>query len=137
MKRLPKYNPNIKPKGFRPKVFNSETREWASMYMNYRWRRYRDEFIKFNKTCYCCPRVAQVCDHIKPHKGDWALFENTENHLPLCNEHHNYCTANFDKFDTPKTDEKIKWLVNTRKGNGILTKVFVLNKEKFFPHIDR
>lgn len=77
-----------------------------------------------------------MCDHIKPHKGNWALFEDTQNHLPLCEECHNYCTANFDKFDNPKTEEKINWLVNKRKSNELSKKVYILNKEKYFPHVD-
>ena len=131
-----------KPKYFKPKnkvksVFNSQTREWVSMYQNWRWRKYRDEFIRVNSTCYACAAKSKVCDHIKPHKGDWTLFELTTNHLPLCESCHNYCTANFDRFDIPKTQEKIKWLTVSRSANGLIKKVFILNQEKYFPKIDR
>lgn len=36
------------------------------------------------------PRVrATVVDHIKPHRGNWALFVNRTNLQSLCEHHHN------------------------------------------------
>ena len=103
------------------------------MYQNYRWRRYRDEFIKLNPFCYACGGKAEVCDHIKAHKGDWDLFEDTENHLPLCHNDHNYCTSNFDKYDVPKTKEKIEWITAKRRSSGLTRKVYILSRNIYFP----
>lgn len=36
---------------------------------------------------------ATVVDHIKPHKGDWALFIDPANHQSLCDHCHNRKTA--------------------------------------------
>jgi len=33
-------------------------------------------------------RVATVCDHRTPHKGDEELFYGAENHQSLCKAHH-------------------------------------------------
>ena len=133
MKKPKIFNP--RPEGFRPRVFKSQTRDWAYLYQNYRWRKYRDAFIKANPTCYACGDKSEVCDHIVPHKGNLELFENTENHLPLCSLDHNYCTANFDKFDKPKTAEKIKYLTDKRKANNLVKKVFILSRLIYFPKV--
>ena len=36
---------------------------------------------------------ATVVDHVKPHRGDWALFVDTANHQSLCKHHHDQKTA--------------------------------------------
>lgn len=36
---------------------------------------------------------ATVADHIRPHRGDWALFIAPDNHQSLCKHHHDRKTA--------------------------------------------
>lgn len=36
---------------------------------------------------------ATVVDHIRPFRGDWALFTDPENHQSLCKYHHDQKTA--------------------------------------------
>ncbi|MDO5765010.1 MAG: HNH endonuclease signature motif containing protein [Elusimicrobiales bacterium] len=36
---------------------------------------------------------ATVVDHIRPFRGDWALFVNPANHQSLCKHHHDQKTA--------------------------------------------
>ena len=42
-----------------------------------------------------CPELtrATVVDHIRPHRGDWALFVDPANHQSLCKRHHDQKTA--------------------------------------------
>ena len=34
-----------------------------------------------------------MVDHVKPHRGDWALFIDPANHQSLCKHHHDQKTA--------------------------------------------
>ena len=36
---------------------------------------------------------ATVVDHVKPFRGDWALFVDPDNHQSLCKHHHDQKTA--------------------------------------------
>jgi 5-methylcytosine-specific restriction enzyme A len=56
---------------------------------DWRWRRYREAFLKRHPLCSECQRqgrttAARVVDHIRPHKGDQALFWDPKNHQSLC-----------------------------------------------------
>jgi 5-methylcytosine-specific restriction endonuclease McrA len=58
-----------------------------------RWQRYRDGFLRKNPLCEECTRigrltVASVVDHVKPHRGDQALFWDSSNHQALCKHCH-------------------------------------------------
>lgn len=66
----------------------------AEMGYGSRWRRARLEFLAENPTCAMCAAedrlsVATVVDHIRPHRGDQALFWSRSNWQPLCRDHHN------------------------------------------------
>jgi 5-methylcytosine-specific restriction protein A len=68
---------------------------------DYRWQKYRVQFLKRNPLCVMCKeegRVtpASVVDHVKPHKGNRELFWATWNHQSLCPYHHNIKTASED-----------------------------------------
>ena len=62
----------------------------------YAWQKARLVFLQSNPLCVMCqamkpPRVtaAEVVDHIIPHKGDQALFWDSENNWQsLCKTHH-------------------------------------------------
>lgn len=56
---------------------------------DWRWRRYREAFLKAHPLCAECQRQrrttpARVVDHIRDHKGDQALFWDPTNHQALC-----------------------------------------------------
>ena len=55
----------------------------------YRWQKARKTFLERNPLCAMCEaegRVtpAGVVDHVRPHKGDQALFWDTSNWQALC-----------------------------------------------------
>jgi 5-methylcytosine-specific restriction endonuclease McrA len=60
---------------------------------NKRWQKARLLYLKQNPLCVMCynqglATTATVVDHITPHKGDNALFWDTNNWQPLCKQHH-------------------------------------------------
>lgn len=59
----------------------------------YRWQQYRKQFLRTHPLCCRCEDegrvvVANVVDHIRPHRGDQALFWDPANHQALCKPHH-------------------------------------------------
>ncbi len=63
-----------------------------------RWRRARLAYLSEHPLCRVCAqrkrvRVATVVDHIKPHRGDDALFWDEDNWQPLCKTCHAAKTA--------------------------------------------
>lgn len=83
---------------------------------NTEWRNYRAKFLAINSECYACGEPATVVDHLVPHKGDVELFKKTDNHIPLCMQHHNFVSAKFDtKYVIGGTiEEKVTWLNGMR-----------------------
>ncbi|GMA52056.1 restriction endonuclease [Alicyclobacillus contaminans] len=66
-----------------------------------RWRKARLAYLRAHPLCAECERhgrmtPATVVDHIKPHKGDKALFWDTNNWQPLCKPCHDAKTARED-----------------------------------------
>jgi 5-methylcytosine-specific restriction protein A len=66
-----------------------------------RWRRAREGFLRKHPLCTECERQrlvvpATVVDHIRPHKGDRALFWDPDNWQPLCKACHDCKTATED-----------------------------------------
>lgn len=58
-----------------------------------RWQKARATYLANHPLCRICKqsgivKVAEVVDHIVPHKGDQALFWDTENWQPLCKQCH-------------------------------------------------
>jgi 5-methylcytosine-specific restriction endonuclease McrA len=41
-----------------------------------KWEQAREGYLKLHPTCAICGKPATVVDHIRPHKGDKALFWN-------------------------------------------------------------
>lgn len=59
-----------------------------------RWRKARAAFLMERPFCAMCEatgklQAATVVDHVKPHRGDEALFWDRTNWQPLCERHHN------------------------------------------------
>lgn len=68
---------------------------------NHQWRVARLAFLAENPLCVECLRqgittLANVVDHIIPHKGNKVLFWDKSNWQPLCTPCHNRKTATED-----------------------------------------
>ena len=71
-----------------------------------RWQRVRSLYLAKHPLCAECQRnnrltAASVVDHIKPHKGDQALFWDESNWQALCKHCHDSKTAREDGRWTP------------------------------------
>ena len=69
----------------------------------YRWQKYTKVYLAGHPLCALCAkkkppviRAATLVDHIKPHRGDYDLFWDPENHQSACDECHNIKTARED-----------------------------------------
>lgn len=65
-------------------------RRW---YFSARWRRLRLAQLAAEPCCRMCARIgrrtpATIADHVRPHKGDPALFFDPSNLQSLCAPHH-------------------------------------------------
>jgi 5-methylcytosine-specific restriction enzyme A len=72
---------------------------------NYRWAKYSREYLKLNPLCVRCAHFgkatkSEVVDHIIPHRGNYELFWNKENHQPLCKQHHDSYKQRLEKSGT-------------------------------------
>lgn len=123
MKRPQRFTPNRGTGGFK---FDG-TAHITAMYDN-DWKKYRARFLEVNPLCYSCGALATVVDHVEPHKGDKAIFERLDNHIPLCEKCHNYITAKFDKFHKPGklVISKLEWMYKNRARNELTIRVKVL-----------
>lgn len=66
---------------------------YRHLYKTSAWRNGRLAFLAQNPLCTRCKAngrttAATVVNHIKPHKGDLALFFSWENWEPVCKPHH-------------------------------------------------
>lgn len=52
------------------------------------WRNVRANFLAHNPYCVHCGAPGNEVDHIVPHRGNRALFENTNNLQTLCKSCH-------------------------------------------------
>ena len=64
----------------------------------YKWQKAREKFLFEHPLCVYCDRlgivkVAEVVDHIIPHKGDMELFWDKKNWQPLCKYCHDSVKA--------------------------------------------
>jgi len=60
---------------------------------DYKWQQYRATYLPEHPLCESCKAYGYitpsvVVDHIIPHKGDKALFDDPANHQALCKECH-------------------------------------------------
>lgn len=68
---------------------SAEAAEYRKLYKTARWARLRDRVLNARPLCVMCHELDEVTeadtvDHIKPHKGDEALFWDVDNLQPLC-----------------------------------------------------
>ena len=67
---------------------------WEKWYSRKHWRNLRTLVLARDPVCMICRRNAStVADHIKPHRGVWALFSELLNLQGLCGECHSRKTA--------------------------------------------
>lgn len=126
-----------KPKQYKPqKTSGTKAFRIPSWYEDPEWVAYSKRFLIHNPQCYCCPARARAVDHLIAFKKNIDLFWKVDNFIPLCSQHHNTVTANFDKFNPPKTREKLEWLSNMRLINDLCHKVKIvplkLERKKIF-----
>lgn len=55
---------------------------------NREWEKARAEYLRRHVLCVRCGMLADVVDHIRPHKGDHALFWDRTNWQALCTSCH-------------------------------------------------
>jgi 5-methylcytosine-specific restriction endonuclease McrA len=119
-----------KPKSYSPtksqggKSFNSR-RNRDRLYDG-TWSKYRALFLSINPRCYACGEKATVVDHLVAHKGDKALFEKVDNHIPLCKKDHDIITATYDRKEPPDLEGKLHYLSSRRVEKDIHSSVKVL-----------
>jgi 5-methylcytosine-specific restriction endonuclease McrA len=85
----------LKP-AFDPVTFEADRRQahpWRALYNTAAWRALRMQtFARDGFVCSMCkrllPETALVCDHVRPHKGDQALFFDPANCATLCKPCH-------------------------------------------------
>ena len=68
--------------------FNKQRSSPTARGYNYKWIKYRKEYLKEHPICIKCGSQATVIDHIIPHRGDQHLFWKHSNHQPLCKRCH-------------------------------------------------
>lgn len=70
------------------------------------WQKYTKAFLSkpVNALCTCgCGELSKVVDHITPHKGNYDLFWNTDNHQGMAKTCHDAKTARVDGgFGNPR-----------------------------------
>lgn len=67
---------------------------WHHLYVSTTWKKLRVWHLTRNPLCVMCLKEdrltpANVVDHVKPHRGDMALFRDPLNLQSLCEPHHN------------------------------------------------
>lgn len=115
-----------KPKQYTPqKAKGSSSFKIPRLYELPEWKEYSRKFLRINNKCYACGENSGATDHWTAHKNDIDLFWKEDNMLPLCSKCHNTVTANFDKFNPPKTQEKLEWINGMRviTGTTVIVKV--------------
>lgn len=68
---------------------SEEAKAWRGYYATKAWREARAAQLRKQPTCERCEKrgklvLATVCNHRTPHKGDWALFIDPDNHESVC-----------------------------------------------------
>jgi hypothetical protein len=112
-----------RPTKFSPTVGTGKKFIKVRLYDTMEWVEYRNLFLRENPKCYCCGQRSVVVDHVIAFKGDKKLFWNPTNYIPLCKSEHDTITALFDRYNPPKTEQKMIWIAARRLITGTLTSV--------------
>ena len=71
--------------------YNADTRKW---YSTTAWQLLRALTLEKQPICVeCSTNASTICDHITPHRGDYALFFNAANLQGMCKDCHGRKTA--------------------------------------------
>ncbi|UXS01646.1 HNH endonuclease signature motif containing protein [Agrobacterium tumefaciens] len=81
---------------------SAEAALYRRLYKKARWARLREAHLAAEPLCRFCLAIedvteATVCDHIKPHKGDEALFYDPGNLQSLCAPCHDTFKARIER----------------------------------------
>lgn len=90
---MPMKPKTLKGSSRRPRTATERAGRYSQLYTTKRWRKARARFLRDNPLCVMCEAegrvsAARVVDHIKPHKGDMALFWDEDNWQALCKRCH-------------------------------------------------
>lgn len=82
----------------RKQVAKRAAQAWSHLYQTPWWKRESAAFRRANPLCAHCAEVGLVVpsrevDHIRPHRGDMALFRDRTNWQALCKPCHSRKTA--------------------------------------------
>ena len=82
----------------KPKERSQEAQTWRWMYGTQDWKTLRSEQLLREPWCRECAQHgirtrATDVDHIRDHKGDWAVFTDPDNLQSLCHRCHSRKTA--------------------------------------------
>lgn len=90
----------------------TEQRRGSSAQRGYtnRWKKARAAYLLKHPLCRMCRDTgkvvpATVVDHIKPHRGDMALFWDSSNWQPLCKWHHDSVKQRMERGGLGACDE--------------------------------
>jgi 5-methylcytosine-specific restriction protein A len=88
------------PAGSTPRKRDDRPNSTARGY-DWRWRIAARAFLREHPLCARCEAegrvtAAECVDHVRPHKGDQALFWDVSNWQALCKRHHDEKTARQD-----------------------------------------
>ncbi|RUW55077.1 HNH endonuclease [Mesorhizobium sp. M1A.F.Ca.ET.072.01.1.1] len=77
----------------KPDRRSPEAAEYRRLYKTARWLRLRERQLAAQPLCGMCLLIedvtaADTVDHVKPHRGDAALFYDPSNLQSLCKYHH-------------------------------------------------
>ncbi|EKE75520.1 HNH endonuclease [Oceanibaculum indicum] len=78
----------------------------AKPYSTPEWKALRAQHLKRQPTCQSCGASARMVDHIRPWKGDAALFLDPNNLQSLCHRCHSRKTASHDGGFGNPTEQK-------------------------------
>ena len=83
---------------------SEHAKAYRKLYQSKLWKRLRHDTLVNEPFCQmkACGKIANVVDHIKPHKGDIDLFYATDNLQSLCKPCHDQHKQRFEKrgFDS-------------------------------------
>lgn len=60
----------------------------SHLYLEPKWKKLRQRFLHYNRSCRFCGKPSEIVDHIKPHRGDMRLFWKYSNLQALCKKCH-------------------------------------------------
>jgi 5-methylcytosine-specific restriction enzyme A len=71
----------------------AKNQEFKHLYNSKLWKQLRQVHLARNPLCTSClvegnTTPANVVNHVRPHRGDWALFSDPANLQSLCKYHH-------------------------------------------------